>query len=1488
MIGYLKPLVLALVLAPAGAMQAQSSIVINELLASNSRGAKDPQGQYDDWIELHNTSDVTADVGGMYLTDDVEDPVRWRIPSGTTIAPKGYLLIWADGDTGDAGLHAGFRLSASGDEIALFGTDGRTQLDYVSYGPQTADISFGRYPDGAGDFRLMGYPTPGLPNVVVYEGFVSTPRVSHERGFYSAPFEVTITCDTPGAVIYYTRDGSEPFSQVRDVPSGSVYTEPVLVLRTTCLRVMAFKEGWRPSEVVTCSYIFLDDVVNQPPYPPGFPTTWGSTRVDYEMDPKVVKDPAYASTIKDDLQSVPSVSVVISKDDFFGQRGIYSHLSGHGVDWERPASIEWIDPVEGEDFQVNVGLRVHGSQYGRSTSVAKHSLRMLFKNEYGPSQLDYPLFPDTDVEGFESLILRSIWNYSWFGDSTACSGLGTDHADYLRDQFCRDTVRDMGGLAPHSRGVHAYVDGLYWGMFIFVERPDDGFYAQHLGGQKEDYDVLYADGSMEVKTGDLDAWNTLFRLAGGDLGTTAAYHEIQQYVDISAMIDYMLMIYYAGSRDAPVLLCNDRVPRNFYAVRRREPAGPFLFVPWDVEWSLESPTVNRVNIVGQSNPHYLVDRLMANEDFRVQMADHIYKRFFNDGALTPGAAIDRYMTRANEIDRAIVGESARWGDSKRSRPYTRDVEWVGERDRLVNEYFSVRTDIVMNQLRQAGFYPSISPPQFHIDDRFQHGGQVDSSAVLTMTANAGDIWYTTDGSDPRVAGTGGGPSDLQTLVPEDAPKRVMVPTGPIDDAWRGGAEFDDSGWMSGIGGVGFERTTGYEPFINIDVQNAMYGRNATCYIRIPFHVEPEEHAELTSLTLKARYDDGFIAYLNGVEVFRVMFEGQPAWNSGATDNHSDLDAIEFETFNISGAVAALRPGANILAIQGLNAGSTSSDFLISVELVAGKGGAGGSEAGVSATAVRYTDAVTLKQSTQIKARLLSGTTWSALADVVFAVGPVAENLRISEIMYHPADPNAEYVELTNVGNETINLNLVRFTNGIGFTFPSIELAPGGHVVVVRDLAAFEAEYGASADVAGQYSGNLANAGERIELQDASGRIICDFRFEDGWFDITDGLGFSLTARDPSSADPMSLGDKSLWRPSARPGGSPGYDDVAQAIPLGSVVINETLTNSNAGAPDWIELHNTTDQAIDIGGWFLSDDAPDPSAADAARSLMKYEIPAGTVVAPRGFLVFYEDRHFGNADAPGCHVPFALSRNGETVYLHSGENGELAGYVAQEKLDASEAGVSQGRHLKSTGACNFVALDAATPGAPNAAPKVLSIVINEIMYNPAAPDQAEYIELLNAGNEPVTLYDADLGAPWRFTDDPDSPAVDVLLPADAPVTLAPGQCLLLVKDRLSFGVIYTVPDDVPVLTWGPGRLSNGSDRLQISRPGDADNGAPTSWIRVDRVVYSDGSHPEVFPAGVDPWPVEADGQGFSLHRIDPAAYGNDPINWKVAAPTPGVR
>jgi hypothetical protein len=162
---------------------------------------------------------------------------------------------------------------------------------------------------------------------------------------------------------------------------------------------------------------------------------------------------------------------------------------------------------------------------------------------------------------------------------------------------------------------------------------------------------------------------------------------------------------------------------------------------------------------------------------------------------------------------------------------------------------------------------------------------------------------------------------------------------------------------------------------------------------------------------------------------------------------------------------------------------------------------------------------------------------------------VAESLRISEIMYHPAetgnpdDPNAEYIELTNIGAETINLNFVSFTDGIEFTFRSFKLSPADCCLVVRDTVVFERRYGPNLPVAGQYSGALSNGGERIVLQDAGGRTIHDFEFSDDWYDATDGGGFSLTLREPATVDPNALGNAGAWRLSTSPGGSPGSADI---------------------------------------------------------------------------------------------------------------------------------------------------------------------------------------------------------------------------------------------------------------------------------------------------------------------------------------------------------
>jgi hypothetical protein len=589
-------------------------------------------------------------------------------------------------------------------------------------------------------------------------------------------------------------------------------------------------------------------------------------------------------------------------------------------------------------------------------------------------------------------------------------------------------------------------------------------------------------------------------------------------------------------------------------------------------------------------------------------------------------------------------------------------------------------------------------------------------------------------------------------------------------------------------------------------------------------------------------------------------------------------AVNFESIDISAHLDSLRSGSNILAIHGLNTSTTSSDLLISVELIAGKSSTP-VDGGVSQGVLEYNQPITFNQSTHVKARVLRGSTWSALNEAVYAVGPVAENLRITEIMYNPDDPNTEYIELQNIGAEAINLNLVKFTNGIDFTFPNIELATNEYTIVVQDQQAFESRYGRALNIAGQYSGKLSNTGERIRLEDAIGQTILDFDFSDNWRSITDGDGFSLTVIDPFNADPQTWDDKDSWRASAYQSGSPGEDDGGIIPNPSTVVINEVLAHSHAEAADWIELHNITDTAIDIGGWFLSDSSSD---------LTKYRIASGTVIAPNGYIVFYEDLHFNNPSAPGSNKAFALSENGELLYLSSADGNILTGYRQVEDFGGSETGVSFGRYYKSsTNNYNFVAMSENTPGSANSYPKVGPIVINEIMYNPSWPvsgsytnDQYEYIELHNISNEPVALYDFDKALPWKFTD-----GIDFTFPEDVPVTIPAGGYLLIVRDPEAFSWRYPNVDASKIFGPYDGSLNNAGERLELSMPGDVDEVGEAYYTRVDRVTYSDGAHPENSPDNIDHWPVEPDGGGKSLSRKVSSDYGNDPDNWTATEPSP---
>ena len=431
-------------------------------------------------------------------------------------------------------------------------------------------------------------------------------------------------------------------------------------------------------------------------------------------------------------------------------------------------------------------------------------------------------------------------------------------------------------------------------------------------------------------------------------------------------------------------------------------------------------------------------------------------------------------------------------------------------------------------------------------------------------------------------------------------------------------------------------------------------------------------------------------------------------------------SIDAPTFSVGGVAkygGTFRPG------QALTISATSGTILYCPD-GSDPRLAGGA---ISPNAMTYDAPFTLTEARAFKVRAYAGGTWSALADVVF-YPDVVTSIRVTELMFNPAAPTSaeiaagfassedfEFVELKNIGQDPAALGGLYFSAGISYTLPEVTVQPGQCVIVASNPLAFKARYPDRAsslvDQNVGYTGHLDNAGEQIELDSPVGGVIQQFTYKDGWYDPADGEGFSLTVRDPGQ-DLSLWDDKDGWRSSAAPGGSPGFEDTL-LLP-GSVIITEVLSHTDAPQVDAVELYNTTNQAIDIGGWFLS---------DLGTQLTKYEIPSGTTIGAHAYLVFTANQ-FDNASDPGCHHAFALSEYGEDVYLSSGVTGMsqvAGGYREHVDFHATPNGVSEGLYVKSGGSTDFTLLQDTTLGsANNTIPLVGPVVISQIMYNPPAP------------------------------------------------------------------------------------------------------------------------------------------------------------------------
>lgn len=756
----------------------EGPVRITEFVADNKSGLQDEDGEFSDWIELYNPTAHPINLAGYQLLDS---SATWTFPS-VTLASQRYLVVFASGKNRTAvpgTLHTNFKLDAAGESLALKDPSGAVIADFAPAFPaQRSDISYGRRNDGTLAYFLT--PTPGSTNGFSFLGFVADTTFSVKRGFFSTPQTVAIACATSGAQIRYTLDGSTPTET-----HGTIYTTPLTISSTTTLRARAFLTDYLASNIDTQTYLFLNDVLAQSQasavaygWPAG-PVNGQEFR--HGMKPALTSQYTNAQMIAA-LQQVPSMSIVTDQTNLTDpSTGIYVNPSGDGATWERPVSLELINPDGSTGFQQDCGLRIRGGQ-SRSTAFPKHSFHINFRSKYGAGKLKFPLFGSGAANEFDTVDLRCEHGYAYADPYS--SNAERQEFTAVRDIFCRDLSGASGAATTRSRYYHLYLNGQYWGLYQTQERPQEDYAATYLGGTKDEYDVIKATGlpqlTIENSAGNFDAWTALwtgcravaanptnanyFALLGRNADGTAN-PALPVLLDPRGLANYMLLHYYTQHADEPLSVSfNWEKPNNFRALRRRGMTDPFHFFVHDGESSMLAPEAydNRANAVNltsslrndfnYSNPEWMHEDLLANAEYRIAFADEAQRLLFNGGAFTAAAAQPIWDSRASEINQAVIGESIRWG----SDPSHNQATWNAKIANVRSQFFPTRTATVIAQLRQSGhrgfaLFPSVNAPTFS-----QRGGRVNSGYALTLSAPAqtGTIYFTTDGTDPRAIGGG--------------------------------------------------------------------------------------------------------------------------------------------------------------------------------------------------------------------------------------------------------------------------------------------------------------------------------------------------------------------------------------------------------------------------------------------------------------------------------------------------------------------------------------------------------------------------------------------------------------------------------------------------------------------------------------------------------------------------------------------------------------
>lgn len=1185
-------------------------VVISEVMADNASVLEDADGDHSDWVELHNPDASAADLTGYTLTDDPLQPAKWTFPS-VLLPSGGHLVVFCSGKNRAAAgqeLHTGFRLDKDGEYLALHAPGGAVPVFSFqpAFPPLPEDISCGpatSTPDAP--VVLFSVPTPGAANSPASASAESVAFSTRSRTF-TGSLQVALTVTSPAASVRYTLDGSLPG------PGALLYTSPLTLTSCTTLRAMALEPGRPDGPVRTEIYYALDAAAAAFTSPLPLVVTHGNDALPLTGERLPATIMIFQPAAPGGLASLSDPPALVSRCSLARRGNSTLNASKYSMDLEFTAESGGDRALSPAGLPADADWVLHAA-WEHDPSLLRDDLIFQLSRDagrYAPRPAHVELFH----AGTQPVI-------TWQPGAAPYAGVYS-----LMEKIKRGADRvPVEALSP-AENTEPEISG---GYILKIDRLDPGDAGIQAGGYT--FGLVYpkenATDPKKMATPAQKAW-----LAGWlndcssalqSSGFTDPDTGYAAFIDPPSFADHHLFSVLAKNVDAFRQSEFFHKPRN-----ERLISGPL----WDFDRSMGSTDGRDIDpltwrgTAGDGGTNYFhhgyYDRLFNDPVFWQLWVDRLGE--LRRGALSTGhvhAAVDALAARLspgglNAPGTPVERNFQRWPtrpprSAGAATPGT-DGTWAGEIAWL-KHWWAQRLTFADSQFTVAPALTVLPGPV--------------PSFVLSspsLQRPGAKIYFTTNGTDPWELP----PDSARVLLREDDAFTATVATPAIGTAWRGadlnadgnnGNDFDDSAWSHSspsakpwqnpgerLNGAGYDDSSSglsvnYLPYINIrwgtpanpvPGNPVMRGVTNSCYLRYRFHLSPGELSQLVSLRLRARYDDGFVAFLNGTEVLRVNqpagapaqtgFPPQPptplSWNSSAGALHTDADAVNYDsgTFGITAALQLLHTGENMLAIHGLNVATgspdtNSSDFLFQCQLEGGRSPEA-DDGGFRLGTREYTGPVTMDTGSPVLviARTLDpatpldpaqagvgiapvGTGWSPPISVWLHPGAVpasAANLRIAEIHYHPAPVSAreaelgfrdpgdfEFLRLENFSTQPVDLTGITFTQGISFRAESAKanwLPAGGSALIVKNLDGYEWRCGSDNRVIGTFSGDLADTGERILLLAANGGVIADFTWGSTapWPVCPAGSGPSLCWRAGPPADGSS------WTPSADPGGVP--------------------------------------------------------------------------------------------------------------------------------------------------------------------------------------------------------------------------------------------------------------------------------------------------------------------------------------------------------------